>query len=113
MSSPERGGEGKGEGEGGGGKYVDDLFEPFSPVNSPDHLFDLSDEEGKRVSQVFALKRTFTLPLPPLFASLPQSSTAAMGYPVEELSDEVYTNYTLLSFQCLLYSVAGDCFRRW
>ena len=52
--SPERGGEGKGDGDGGGGKrdaYVDDLFEPFSPVNSPDHLFDLSDEEGKRVSQ--------------------------------------------------------------
>ena len=23
----------------------DDLFEPFSPVNSPDHLFELSDEE--------------------------------------------------------------------
>ncbi|CAI8032881.1 Protein virilizer homolog [Geodia barretti] len=64
LESPERGGEGKGEGEGGGGKYVDDLFEPFSPVNSPDHLFDLSDEEGKR------------------------SSTAAMGYPVEDLSDE-------------------------
>ena len=43
--SPERGGEGKEEREGGGGKrdsYVDDLFEPFSPVNSPDHLFELS-----------------------------------------------------------------------
>ena len=50
--SPERGGDGKGEGEAAGGKrdaYVDDLFEPFSPVNSPDHLFDLSDEEGKQV----------------------------------------------------------------
>ena len=50
--SPERGGEGKEEGEGGGKRdvYVDDLFEPFSPVNSPDHMFDLSDEDGKRVS---------------------------------------------------------------
>ena len=83
---------------------MDDLFEPFSPVNSPDHLFDLSDEEGKRVSQVFALTRTFTLP-PPLFAPLPQSSTAAMGYPVEDLSDEVpIYNCTLLYFQCFLYS---------
>lgn len=65
--SPEREADGKGEGEGAGSKreaYVDELFEPFSPVNSPDHLFDLSDEEGKR------------------------SNTAAMGYPVEELSDE-------------------------
>lgn len=41
----------------GGGSEVKesgfDLFEPFSPVNSPDHLFDLSDEEmigEKRVS---------------------------------------------------------------
>ena len=33
----------------GGGSEVKesgfDLFEPFSPVNSPDHLFDLSDDE--------------------------------------------------------------------
>jgi len=32
---------------------VFDLFEPFSPVNSPDHLFDLSDDDlggEKRVS---------------------------------------------------------------
>ena len=53
-ASPERaGGEGKEEADMGGGKrdpYADDLFEPFSPVNSPDHLFDLLDEDGKRVS---------------------------------------------------------------
>lgn len=51
-ASPERaGGEGEGEGGEGGGSKFDDLFEPFSPVNSPDHLFDISDDEatGKRV----------------------------------------------------------------
>ena len=34
------------------GKGNFELFEPFSPVNSPDHLFELSDEEimpSKRV----------------------------------------------------------------
>ena len=38
--------------EGGDGKAGFELFEPFSPVNSPDHLFELSDEEimpSKRV----------------------------------------------------------------
>ena len=53
-ASPDRaGGEGKEEADMGGGKrdpYADNLFEPFSPVNSPDHLFDLLDEDGKRVS---------------------------------------------------------------
>ena len=49
-ASPERRADSRGEGEGddGGGKRIDsydDLFEPFSPVNSPDHMFDLSDEE--------------------------------------------------------------------
>ena len=32
-----------------------ELYETFSPVNSPDHLFDLSDEEilpTKRVSEI-------------------------------------------------------------
>ena len=44
------------EGKGRGGiapDSYDELFENFSPVNSPDHLFDLSDEElgvTKRVS---------------------------------------------------------------
>ena len=80
--------------------YVDDLFEPFSPVNSPDHLFDLSDEEGKRVShdththtQTILSTYTHTSITPVctcMFICLPiQSNTAAMGYPVEELSDEV------------------------
>ena len=38
--------------EGGDGKTFE-LFEPFSPVNSPDHLFELSDEDimpSKRVN---------------------------------------------------------------
>ena len=46
-----RGDEGKGRGT--TVDSYDELFENFSPVNSPDHLFDLSDEElgsTKRVS---------------------------------------------------------------
>lgn len=46
-----RGDEGKGRGV--APDAYDELFENFSPVNSPDHLFDLSDEElgsTKRVS---------------------------------------------------------------
>lgn len=46
-----RGDEGKGRGA--AADSYDELFENFSPVNSPDHLFDLSDEElgsTKRVS---------------------------------------------------------------
>ena len=46
----------KEEGAGGGrGKKSGDqfeLFEPFSPVNSPDHLFDLSDDELGASKQV-------------------------------------------------------------
>ena len=47
---------------------MDDLFEPFSPVNSPDHLFDLSDEEGKRVSLVLCVS-IITVPLSYVFLS--------------------------------------------
>lgn len=47
--------EAHGNGEEGDAKGFE-LFEPFSPVNSPDHLFDLSDEEilpTKRVCASF------------------------------------------------------------
>lgn len=37
--------------KGGGDQF--ELFEPFSPVNSPDHLFDLSDEEMGSSKQVW------------------------------------------------------------
>ena len=42
----------KSQPEGADSKGTFELFEPFSPVNSPDHLFELSDEEimpSKRV----------------------------------------------------------------
>ena len=48
----------KDDGAGGGGRSKKgggdqfELFEPFSPVNSPDHLFDLSDEEMGSSKQV-------------------------------------------------------------
>ena len=42
--SPAHHGEG-GEGGEGTSRKMDELFEPFSPVNSPDHMFDLSDED--------------------------------------------------------------------
>jgi len=45
----------------------DDLFEPFSPVNSPDRLFDLSDEE---------------------LGSTKRSTTTPGGYVIEEFSDD-------------------------
>ena len=45
-------GAGGGRGKKGGGDQFE-LFEPFSPVNSPDHLFDLSDEEMGSSKQVW------------------------------------------------------------
>lgn len=56
--SDDEGGSNKDEGTGGGrskkggGGDQFELFEPFSPVNSPDHLFDLSDEEMGTSKQV-------------------------------------------------------------
>ncbi len=44
--------EGRGTGEGGSDGKPFELFEPFSPVNSPDHLFDLSDEEILQAKRV-------------------------------------------------------------
>ena len=47
-------GGGGGRGKKGGGDQFE-LFEPFSPVNSPDHLFDLSDDEMGSSKQVSTL----------------------------------------------------------
>ena len=61
--SDDEGGSNKDEGTGGGrskkggGGDQFELFEPFSPVNSPDHLFDLSDEEMGTSKQVWPDKR--------------------------------------------------------
>lgn len=63
--------EARGNSEGGDAKAFE-LFEPFSPVNSPDHLFDLSDEEilpTKRVCSDVYVEESPSLPpfpfLPP------------------------------------------------
>ena len=48
--SPSNKEEGGGRGKKGGDQF--ELFEPFSPVNSPDHLFDLSDDELGASKQV-------------------------------------------------------------
>ena len=50
-SNREEGGGTGGRGKKGGDQF--ELFEPFSPVNSPDHLFDLSDEELGTSKQVW------------------------------------------------------------
>ena len=49
-SHKDEGGGTSGRGKKGGDQF--ELFEPFSPVNSPDHLFDLSDEELGTSKQV-------------------------------------------------------------
>ena len=69
----------------------DDLFEPFSPVNSPDHLFELSDEEmgsTKRVCPTSQSQWPHEL-ICSLVCS--QSTTTPGGYVIEEFSDDEIT----------------------
>jgi len=68
----------------------DDLFEPFSPVNSPDRLFDLSDEElgsTKRVCLADLVMVVAQVHLFSVYWSL-QSTTTPGGYVIEEFSDD-------------------------
>ena len=67
----------------------DDLFEPFSPVNSPDRLFDLSDEELGSTKRVCLADMAVTVAHIhfSVYCSL-QSTTTPGGYVIEEFSDD-------------------------